>query len=652
MPKFNVADKPTLDELYNRMLHKGQYVGVEVNINQPYKLPYNFYNGTAVVWNDEIHIMGSGYAAAPDIATSQHWKFDGNEWKPVSTIPFIFTHGSAVVYNNEIHILGGSSSLRYHYKWNGAKWVSVSTLPNISFQRGDVVVWNGSLRILGSSNSSYYAYSYIYNDKTATWNRTTNTPFNFYDGSVVLYDDNMLYILGGSGNNTAFRRCTGLRWETITDSAGTAIVIPFKYLNGAVLNYHGKIHVLGSSSAAATYLYHYVWDGTAWTRLNDLPYNFINGNAVVYRDEIHILGSSQAVTVYQCHYKYIEETDTWTNNNVVTTLKEIPIAAYRGSIIKYNDEIHLLGSSHSMYYKSHYSYNYRNNTWKSVSTLPYNFYYGSAVKLNDEIHILGGNNSADAHYKYSPTTNTWTSVSILPYRFIGGIALILNNEIHILGGYNTTSHYKWNGSAWVSVSTLPYELYYGNAIVLNNEIHILGTDENTTDYKKHYKYSPATNTWTSVSTLPYAFTYGSAVVYNNEIHIFSTKYDSSKYTSHYKWNGSAWVSVSTLPYELYYGYAIVLNNELYILGGYSLTTNQPQLKHYKYNGITWDKTAPFITYTEYFLPENCLIRCDSENTMVNGKVYYDTNLQSYIVKSTGSIKIQALNDKGHLYNIL
>ena len=46
-------------------------------------------------------------------------------------LPYTFYYGSVVVYNNEIHILGGSGSANYtkHYKWNGTTWSEVSTLP-------------------------------------------------------------------------------------------------------------------------------------------------------------------------------------------------------------------------------------------------------------------------------------------------------------------------------------------------------------------------------------------------------------------------------------------------------------------------------------------------------------------------------------------
>ena len=47
----------------------------------------------------------------------------------VSTVPYNFYLGSAVVYNNEIQILGGDGEVVGHYKWNGSSWTSVSTLP-------------------------------------------------------------------------------------------------------------------------------------------------------------------------------------------------------------------------------------------------------------------------------------------------------------------------------------------------------------------------------------------------------------------------------------------------------------------------------------------------------------------------------------------
>ena len=64
-------------------------------------------------------------------------------WSVSSTLPYDFFYGVAIVYNNEIHILGSGlvSYRKYHYKWNGSEWVSVSTIP-YEFTHGTAVVYN------------------------------------------------------------------------------------------------------------------------------------------------------------------------------------------------------------------------------------------------------------------------------------------------------------------------------------------------------------------------------------------------------------------------------------------------------------------------------------------------------------------------------
>jgi hypothetical protein len=85
-------------------------------------LPYDFYSGSAVVLNNEIHIFGGGRSYSYGNDFKSHCKWNGSTWKSVSTLPYDFYHCSAVVLNNEIHILGGVK----HYKWNGSTWEKVS----------------------------------------------------------------------------------------------------------------------------------------------------------------------------------------------------------------------------------------------------------------------------------------------------------------------------------------------------------------------------------------------------------------------------------------------------------------------------------------------------------------------------------------------
>ena len=77
-------------------------------------LPYSFYGGSAVVLNNEIHILGGSNDSS---CYTKHYKYDGSAWTSVSTLPYNFYEGSAVVLNNEIHILGSydSSYRTKHY---------------------------------------------------------------------------------------------------------------------------------------------------------------------------------------------------------------------------------------------------------------------------------------------------------------------------------------------------------------------------------------------------------------------------------------------------------------------------------------------------------------------------------------------------------
>ena len=183
-------------------------------------LPYKFYQGSAVVLNNEIHILGGGGAGGGgggaggggggaggggSSYNTNHYKFNGTSWESVSTLPYNFSNGSAVVLNNEIHILGGSSGgstgFTNHYKFNGTSWESVSTLP-YNFSTGSAVVLNDEIHILGSI---YYDSGYLYAKKYykfdgSSWIDVHALPYEFHSGSAVVLND-AVHILGGGGSS-------------------------------------------------------------------------------------------------------------------------------------------------------------------------------------------------------------------------------------------------------------------------------------------------------------------------------------------------------------------------------------------------------------------------------------------------------------------
>ena len=148
-------------------------------------LLYISYDGSAVVLNNEIHIMGS---SNPTGYRTKHCKYDGSSWTEVSTLPYAFASGSAVVYNNEIHILGSNGNGHAHYKWDGSTWTSVSTLPYGFNNNNSAVIHRDEIHILGSTNWTDGLRSHYKWDGTS-WLEVSTLPVDFSNGSAVVYDD-------------------------------------------------------------------------------------------------------------------------------------------------------------------------------------------------------------------------------------------------------------------------------------------------------------------------------------------------------------------------------------------------------------------------------------------------------------------------------
>ena len=575
-------------------------------------LPYEFEEGSAVVYNNKIHILG-GYAFT---SNTKHYSWDGTSWAEESTLPYEFESSSAVVYNGKIHILGsGRGGVKTnHYSWNGSSWVSESTLP-YDFN-GCAVVYNNKIHILGGgTNNETYTSHYSWNG--SSWISESTLPFG--SGTPVVYN-NKIHLLGGWGTETNHYSWNGSLWV----SESTLPYPLFSSGKGAAIVYENKIHLLGGPIIGVFHgddidnsTNHFSYNGTTWTQESDLPYKFLDepASAVIYNDRIHILGSSYSGNE-QKHYSlekkiygdvkkikrawfpiktgYEEEKVIIPEERIST----LPYAFKDGAVVVLNGEIHILGGNGTDSEIRLKHYKYSNDSWVSVSTLPYEFYSGSAVVYNNEIHILGSfiSDHRKKHYKYS--NGSWVSASTLPYEFYGGSAVVYGGKIHILGdayAYGSTSyykrHYSWDGTSWVEESTLPYSFFSGSAVIYDGEINILGGGG--PGYTRHYKYS--NGEWTLVSTLPYEFYCGAAVVLNGKIHILGSGYSGQTYAEkHYSFNNGEWIEEPNLPYNFYSGSAVVQNNQIYILGSGNAVYQQ---EHYRVSRIDTESSGkPILTF--------------------------------------------------------
>lgn len=231
------------------------------------ELPYNAANGTAVVLNNEIHLIGGSDGAA-------HYKLNGTSWESVSTVVNSMANGThcAVVYNDEIHVFNNTS----HYKWNGTSWVSVSTIP-FSLVNGVAVVYDHEIHVFGVGK--HYKWN------GTRWISVSTPPANVH-GAVVY--NNALNIISESGHYTL----SGSTWTS-------ASTLPMSNLSGVCVIVHGgMIHLLGGSNNTSDYSF----NGTAWESEETLPFAFVNGTAVTLNGALHIMGSSADTATAKRYY--------------------------------------------------------------------------------------------------------------------------------------------------------------------------------------------------------------------------------------------------------------------------------------------------------------------------------------------------------------
>ena len=273
-----------------------------INI-QKASLPYSAYYASSVVYEGEIHYLGSAYLST----SNSHIKYNPttDTWSTVSTLPIQFVRGKAVVYNNEIHIIGSaiSNAERSHYKWNGSEWVSVSTLPYV-FGSGAAFVLNGFIHIMGGSNTGIDAH-YIWNG--VEWVKSNSLAYEFNYGGCLVYN-NELHLIGGWNTDTgtnhyAFNPHTCV-WRKVS-------TLPYSFDCMSVLLFGNEIHILGNGSDTNTQTSHYKWDGSEWVSVGTLPYTFAHGCAVSLNNKLHIMGSS--ITGNQ-NLHYIVESVEYTIN--------------------------------------------------------------------------------------------------------------------------------------------------------------------------------------------------------------------------------------------------------------------------------------------------------------------------------------------------
>lgn len=253
-------------------------------------LPFDFYQGAAVVYNNRIHILGG------EREPRKHYSWDGTSWRAESTLPYDFILGSAIVFDGEIHIFGSTSTMHAHYSWDG-EWHQRANTPHSFYLNSLAVLYEGQVRLCGSGYGSYSQWGYI--DTLGTdgdsWSSLWRGTNNSYP--IAVKYDRKIHMFPASGNGSGH-----LTWDG--SSFGSDIATPYYFGGGYGLAYNGKIHVIGAASGTGRM--HYTFDGDTWERIATYPKRIFYCPAVVYKDKIHMFGGTNAED-YRRHYSWEED---------------------------------------------------------------------------------------------------------------------------------------------------------------------------------------------------------------------------------------------------------------------------------------------------------------------------------------------------------
>lgn len=233
-------------------------------------LPYEFW-GDAIVYNDKIHILGG-----PRLAAKKHYSFDGLIWAEVSPLPFD-NASNAVIYNNKIHAFFDSS--KKHYLYNGTSWTQVSTLPS-GFDRPSVIVYNDKINALGGygalSGSGGHIWHHVFNG--SSWTKVaTPLPCSSVSGGYmksVVYKDRLHLITNYSSQDCLHLIYDGSKWIT-------GMNLPYSPFDSSVVVYNDKIHILGGGTVNGTQD-HYIYNDEISTTYTIRQFKLPKSDILIY----------------------------------------------------------------------------------------------------------------------------------------------------------------------------------------------------------------------------------------------------------------------------------------------------------------------------------------------------------------------------------
>ena len=244
----------------------------------------------------------------------------------------------------------------------------------------------------------------------------------------------------------------------------------------ALVSYKGAVHVLGAISASWSSIDgtgdgvdHYKVSGNDIVSVGRLPYNASYYlNAAVLSDGIHLLGSNED-SYKQYHYVY--NGSSWTKKeNIPST----PYTSYATAV--YNDELYMQLGFRYIYKRA------SDGTWTLVSDLysdiknDNSVYYGRPKFYKDELYVFLNTKL------YKRVGTAWSLVCDLPFSCPAEYSIIevVNNEIWFICRDSSSSssgeeslHYTFNGTSWTRKTNIKHSIYTCQRAMHNGELYIM-----------------------------------------------------------------------------------------------------------------------------------------------------------------------------------
>ena len=297
------------------------------------EMPQSFALGSAVVYNNVLHIFGGSNRKA-------HYVYNAvtGTWSRLNDLPYDFYDGDAIVRSDFYYKPSEGDATRinilfiriidddYHvdgYYWDNSNdvWYH-SNSPSLMPIGNNTTLWCRAV-VLGYEDQTYgREYGHIFCSKIITTTSSTSyaagrsrfstfslNNVNLVDlgtpvknGDVVVFNGKIHVIIAqGHGAHYVYNDYPASRYETDLSS-----LLPDSIFIGAVsitmVVYNNKIHVFTQAA-------HYTFDGSSWEQIELNPCDFRYATSVVYNNEIHILGADSNAN-YLGHYKW-NPTDGW-----------------------------------------------------------------------------------------------------------------------------------------------------------------------------------------------------------------------------------------------------------------------------------------------------------------------------------------------------